>query len=113
MPVLTRAVVRIRSPRIMIEVSLPNPSKAVLAGTIPVNTRAIITPRAVTSAGIVSIENNTRAIKMMIMSRIIEVVIVCPFAIWAAYSIINYFFYLHRENVVLLYGNFSNEIIVP
>ena len=68
-PVRTRAAVRISRPRIMMAVSLPNPWKAISGGKIPVNRRAIITPRAMTSAGMVSIENKTRATMMMIIKR--------------------------------------------
>ena len=71
-------MVNINNPRIMIDVSLPKPSKAVFAGTTPVRMSANITPSAVTSAGIVSIENNISAIRIMTVSKIIERVMYFP-----------------------------------
>ena len=70
-PVRTNAAVRISRPRIMIDVSLPKPSKARFAGKIPVRMSAIMTPKAVTSAGKDSIVNKTIAARMMMINRMI------------------------------------------
>lgn len=56
-PVRCRAAVRINRPRIMITVSLPNPSKAFFTGKSPVKTRVSRTPSAVTSADTGSHQN--------------------------------------------------------
>ncbi len=78
MPVRTSAAVNIKIPKIIIEVSLPKPSKAMLAGKTPVRISAIIRPRAITSAGKVSIENRTSAARMMMIKITIERVITMP-----------------------------------
>ena len=74
-PVRTRAAVNISNPRIIMDVSLPKPSKAVSAGKMPVRINASMSPSAITSAGKVSIENRTNPAAIMINNKIIERVI--------------------------------------
>jgi hypothetical protein len=59
----------------MIAVSLPNPSKAISGGRIPVRIKSIITPNATTSAGTVSIENRTNEAMIITIRKIIGRVI--------------------------------------
>ena len=59
------------NPRMSMTVSLPNPLKALFAGTKPVKTSRSKTPRAVTSAEIHSKAKKTRASAMMARRRAI------------------------------------------
>ncbi len=61
----------ISNPRISMTVSLPNPLKALSAGTKPVKMSRSKTPRAVTSAEIHSKAKKTRASAMMARRRAI------------------------------------------